>query len=98
MESKAVSTRQVPGERCSQYGSCPAVWSETGKCGTLPAGEAAAETPPWSESGGHVSEARVVVQVVPFHRQQPFAAGLAWRGLPRWPPVRLGYPPLPAHH
>ena len=64
----------------------------------MPAGEAAAETPRWSESGGHVSEARVVVRVVLFHRQQPFAAGLAWRGLPRWPSVRLGCPPLPAHH
>ena len=56
----------------------------------VPAGEASAETPRWNESGGHVSEVRVVAQL--------FAAGLAGRGLPWWRPVRLGSPPLPALH
>ena len=95
METVAVLTRLVPGERWSL--ACSVGRSETGSCVMAPVGEAAGEPPPWIERGGHVSEARVAVQVAPFHRQWLLAAGLARHGLPQWLPVLLGNPPRPAH-
>ena len=83
-------TRQASGERCSRRGSCHVGQSENGRRELLRAGEAFAEAPRLTESGGRVSGVQVVAQLL--------VAGLAGFGLPWWRPVQLGHLLLPALH
>ena len=83
-------TRQAFGERYSRRGACPAGQSETGKHELLRAGEAFAEAPWLTESGGRECGVQIVVPLL--------VAGLAGFGLPWWRPVQLGPLLLPALH